>query len=557
MKRKERRRAAKRARGKGRAKGPNPHVDPAAVFSAAVADFEAGRLDAADAALKNIDRDHPGIADVTQLRGMIALRSGRPGEAVPILRRGVEMSPDSSALADLLGTAFSEGGNFEDAETAYRRALITAPGDAGVLNNLGNVLKNLGRFEESRDAYLESLERRPGHADTELNLAGVLENLEDYEGAEAASRRSIAAAPGDPDAHANLARMLLAQGKLDEVEAAAKRALELDPRRAEAHEVLGIYYFLRGRLSDAWEAYEWRWREEADRRGNFTQPTWSGEPVAGKTLLVWGEQGVGDEVLFAGMLPDLLDAGADIVLECDERIIPIFERSFEGVEYLARNDDHRSAAALEGIDFQVPLGSLGRWLRPDFDSFPRRESYLVADETRTAALRDKYREDSPGLVVGVAWRSENPRIGRDKSIPLMELRPLLELPQKRFVDLQYGDTIGEREILQRETGQTLLHDDDIDQMADLDAFTAQVAAMDLIVSISNTTVHVAGALGVPTWIMLPMRPMWRWMADREDSPWYPSVRLFRQSVAGQWTDVIERVVAMVSDFAAIEPHPHG
>ena len=265
-------------------------------------------------------------------------------------------------------------------------------------------------------------------------------------------------------------------------------------------------------------------------------------------MLVWGEQGVGDEILFAGMVPDLIEAGAKVVLECDPRLVPLFERSFPGVGYLARG---AAGARLEGtFDYQIPSGSLGRWLRPDLKAFPKRTALLAADEPRRDALRRKYLEAGGEFLVGLAWRSKNPRIGGLKSMRLSDLAALFDVPGARFVDLQYGDTADERAALTKATGKTLLHDDGIDQMADLDAFAAQVAAMDLAVSVSNTTVHVAGALGVPAWVMLSTAPMWRWMSDAEGSPWYPSVRLFRQARRGDWADVVKRIRAALEAFAA-------
>ncbi|MCH7936950.1 MAG: tetratricopeptide repeat protein [Proteobacteria bacterium] len=547
MGRKERRQASKLAKQKKPEKGQRAVSDSAALFQSAVADFQAGRLKAAEDALDCITRDHSGIPDVFQLRGMIALQSGRKEEAVKFLREGVSADPQSPGLADLLGTALAESGQFEEAETAYRRALNRSPNDAGVLNNLGNVLKKLGRLEDSRDAYRESLKLRSGHANTEVNFGNVLESLEDFEGAEAAYRRAIDAGADDSDAHCGLGRMMLALGKLDELEAPLARALELNPDHAGAHEVLCIKHFLKGRFSDAWEAYGWRWWKDTDRRQDFTQQVWSGEPVDGKTVLVWGEQGVGDEILFAGMVPDLLEAGATVIMECDKRLIPLFGRSFAGVEYLIR-DNATPATAPKDIDFQTPSGSLGRWLRPDLDSFPGRESYLVADAERRDAFRSRYLKGGDDRLVGIAWTSINPRIGRGKSMPLLALAPLTDIPGIRFVDLQYGDTAEERARFGRQTGTPIIHDDGIDQMNDLDSFAAQVAAMDLVISVSNTTVHLSGALGVPTWVMLPTMPMWRWMAEGEDSPWYPSLRLFRQTEAGEWADVIGRVAAALADF---------
>ena len=267
----------------------------------------------------------------------------------------------------------------------------------------------------------------------------------------------------------------------------------------------------------------------------------AGQPVDGKTVLVLAEQGVGDEVMFAGMVPDLVEAGATVIREADSRLVPLFERSFAGIECIGKGDPPTAETRRDGIDFQSPGGNLGRWLRPNLESFPGRQSYLVADKNRRDGLRENYLSDGESLLVGVAWVSKNKRIGPQKSMTLMELAQLTGIPGIRFIDLQYGDTAGERAQFEDETGTSIVHDDSIDQMADLDAFAAQVAAMDLVISVDTAVAHLAGALGTMVWTLLPFNSDWRWMLGRDDSPWYPSMRLFRQEAPGDWEGVFQEV----------------
>ena len=533
------RRAPGTSSGRG---GDNPEAE----FNRAVGLLRAGNHKKAAKIADSLARKFSDVAAIRQLQGTIALAGGDPKKAIRALEKGLAAAPGAAPLSDLYGTALTQTGRYDEAIDAHLKALAAQPDDPGFLNNLGNALKKAGRMEEARDAYARSLKRRPGHPDTEINLGGALEKLGDFEGAEAAFARAIGAKPEDAGAHSGLARALMAQNRTAEAKKAAARTLALDPGQAEAHEVMGTCYFLEGNLDAAWEDYEWRWRDHSKVRHAVTAPRWTGEPLQGKVLLAWGEQGAGDEILFAGMVPDLLERGATVVLECDKRLVPLFQRSFPDVRCRAHGADPGAAGR---IDFQIPSGSLGRLLRPRLDSFPGRRSYLIADHARRDACRKRYSRGDE-LVVGVAWRSINPRIGVHKSMTAVDLARLAGVPSVRLIDLQYGDTAAERLAFADATGTEMLHDDAVDQMADLDAFAAQVAAMDLVVSISNTTVHMAGALGVPAWVLLPTRPMWRWMADREDSPWYPSVRLFRQSKAGDWSDVITRVRREITAFVA-------
>jgi len=364
-------------------------------------------------------------------------------------------------------------------------------------------------------------------------------------------REALEVDPNNTPAATVLGSALMQEGDHEGAIAQRRRAVDMDPENAEAHYYLGFSLLLLGLLEEGWTEFEWRWRVEGgEKKRDFPQPYWEGGNINGKSILVWSEQGVGDEVQFAGMIPDLLSRGADVVLECEPRLVPLFERSFPGVRCLPKQDPPVAEAISGDIDFQVPGAGLGRWLRADFAEFPGRASYLVADTEHRETLQARYREGSDDLLVGVAWHSKNADIGQQKSMTLLDLRPIADVPGVRFIDLQYGDTADERAAFEEETGIRVHRDDSVDQMKDLDAFAAQVAAMDLVVSVSNTTVHIAGALGVPAWVLLHHLPLSVWMLDRDDSPWYPSLRLFRQTEAGQWADVIERVTARLADLAS-------
>ena len=339
-------------------------------------------------------------------------------------------------------------------------------------------------------------------------------------------------------------------GYVEEMEAIEK-AVALDPNHVGALQAMGIQHFLHGRWSQAWACYETRWQIEAARNRRFPQPMWRGEPIVGKTLLVWGEQGVGDEIMFTSMIPDLVEQGVNVILELDARLLDLYRRSFPHLQCVARENPPAPAILEADIDFQAPCGSLGRWLRPDEASFSGRPSFLKADMAQTEILRRRYREGAHSHVVGVSWRSLNRDIGDDKSMDVTNLGPLAEIPGVRLVDLQYGDTAADRVVFEQALGVKMLRDPEIDPLQDLDGFAAHVSAMDLVVSISNTTAHMAGALGVPAWVMVPVTPLWRWMMDREDSPWYPSLRLFRQAVPGDWRDVIERVSGELAKFPTL------
>ncbi len=509
--RKERRRQRKLAK-KPKPGGAGPALQDA------LAHHQAGRLKEAEQGYRKVLAAEPGLFEAHVNLGVVLQGQGRLADAAESFRSAAVLDPDYAEVHYALGTVLEELNEGDEAVACFRRAVEINPDYVEALNGLAIGLQKQGKPADAIETFERALEIDPGFA----------------------------------EAHNNLGNLHHKEGRPDDAVAAFRRAIDINPDYAEAHRNYSQVLLLSGRLDEGWREAQWRWkcRDFPSEKRDFPQPSWAGEPLAGKRILVWGEQGVGDEVHFAAMVPDLLDAGAKVVLESDPRLVPLFRRSFPGVECAPRETPPAAETGAEDIDFQAPSGNLGQWLRPDLESFPDPVPYLAADQARADGLRSKYREGGKDLLVGIAWVSKNPEIGKEKSMSLMDWWPLTARTGIKFIDLQYGDTEEERRTFEKKTGVAVLHDGDIDQMADLDAFAAQVAAMDLVVSVSNTTVHISGGLGRPTWVLLNSLPLPVWMLGREDSPWYRSMRLFRQAEAGDWTDVVLRVEGELGKFAA-------
>jgi len=355
-------------------------------------------------------------------------------------------------------------------------------------------------------------------------------------------QQAVALEPDFAEAHTNLGTAQSALGLFADAEASHRKAIEIKADMAEAHYNLGLVLLLMGNMKEGWTEFEWRWRvKSGEQMRAFPQAPWQGEDVQGKKILVLAEQGVGDEIMFAGQVPDLLERGANVILESEPRLVPLFGRSFPAVQCIPKSDPPNEQAMSPGIDFQIAGGSLGFHLRPDVGSYPGRPSYLLADAEWRDALRQRYLNGGDDLLVGISWVSRNLEIGEAKSMLLGDWRPVVDIPGVTFVDLQYGDTAKERAAFENDTNMHIIHDDAIDQMADLDAFAAQVAAMDLVISVSNTSVHFAGALGVPAWVLLNTSPLSTWLAEGSTSHLYPGHTLLRQKSRGNWADVIAGV----------------
>ncbi len=498
-----------------------------------------GHPEDAAAAYRDAIGANPDDAEAHMNLGNILIDLDDAPGALDAYQRAVALNPELAQAHYNLGNLLQKADQTGDAIACFRRALAIEPDSAETHNNLCEALLAMGDSAGALEHGFVALELDPGLAPAHNNIGNARRKLGEPETAVECYRRALEIDPDYVEAMSNLGITLMDLDRYDEAMAHHRRAVQVQPDYADGHYHLSLALLSQGRLKEGWDEYEWRWQaKNRERQRDFPQPLWQGESLKGKTILVCAEQGVGDEVIYSGQVPDLIDDAAAVVLECDPRLVPLFERSFEGVECLPKEDPPVAAARRPDIDYQSPGGSLNRWLRPDVASFPGRPSYLVADGEKRDVLRRRYLKDGGDFLVGISWISKNPDIGEAKSMLLKDWRPLMEIPGLTFVDLQYGDTEAERRDFEKDTGLALHHDPDIDPLLDLDSFAAQVAAMDLVISVSNTTVHMAGALGVPTWVMLNTAPLSCWLKDGETSHLYPSVKLLRQSSPGEWADVI-------------------
>jgi tetratricopeptide (TPR) repeat protein len=448
--------------------------------------------------------------------------------------------PDpSTAHHDLLKNALEQhrSGQLDEAAQRYRQILLSEPGHADCLHLLGMVAFQEGDAEQAVVLIRRAIAIHGTAASYYSNLGNVLQSREKMAEAEACYRRALALRPDQAEVHLNLGHILKAQGAVDAALNSYRSARLLDPALAEAQVAESTALLLQGELGAGWEGFEARWRtKDYDTRPrSFPQPRWEGECTAPSRVLIWGEQGVGDEIMFAGLLRDVIAAGNHCVLECDARLQPLFARSFPEVEAVSGYDPHLHPRM--GIAAQLPSGSLPGLFRRNLADFAATSSpYLIADAAKVKRLRARYDDGRP--LVGIAWHSNNKKSGHRRSIELAQLAPLFAQSGVRWVSLQYGDPMVIKEQAHA-AAVPLVVDAEVDQWTDLDSFAAQVAAMDLVVTIDNSSAHMSAALGVQTWTMLPSAPDWRWLLEREDSPWYPTMRLFRQQEPGQWKSVIE------------------
>jgi tetratricopeptide (TPR) repeat protein len=357
-------------------------------------------------------------------------------------------------------------------------------------------------------------------------------------------------------AHYNVANCYRERGEIESAIRHYELALEALPDYPRADWNLGICHLHLGNYEQGWPRYELREAAEDVKIDRYAQPRWNGEPLTGKTIVVHAEQGIGDEVVFCSCIPELLPLAGRVIIVCDPRLEKLFRRSFPQatVHPWQRKKDWAPYPLAEHADFQVPMGSLPRFLRPTRNHFPNRDRFLVPDPNLVAQWRDRFESLGPGLKIGISWRAGGkPLERRKRSTPLELWSPIFAVRNAHFINLQYGDSLDDAAEVYEHFGLKLHDWEQGDPLVDMDSFAAKIAALDLVISVGNATVHLAGSVGTPAWTLLPMIPSWRWMVRGDKSPWYSSVRLFRQPSRNDWPPVFDRLGRMLSIVADSPP----
>ncbi|MBL8631079.1 MAG: tetratricopeptide repeat protein [Rhodospirillaceae bacterium] len=520
---------------------------PDELYAAAIAALQAGEYAKAEDACRKILNTASNHVDTLNVLGLAQLRGGKPDRAVVAFKKVLRLNPAMVLVHLNMGLAFAELGQIDDATASFESALQLEPTSIEGHFQLGLLLQKRFKYTEATAHFLRVLEMNEQHAMTHAVLGESLLLQGEFAKARTHLERAVTLNPNLIGALDNLALIALNEGEPDEALNLFAQALSIKSDFAGSHFNRAIARLRQGDLENGLAEFDWRWRTAKTRLSTlirpFKQPEWQGEALNGRTLLVWGEQGVGDEIRTAGLVDDLLQRGEKISLECDKRLAPLFARSFPAAAIIPRRDPPAKETAAPEIAYQIPAESVIRYTRSKLDAFPRRAAYLKADATRTAEYRARFQANSRKPLVGISWGSYNPQLVAGKSTPLSSWAPILETAGAQIVALQYGDIRTEMAEVEKELGQALEQLGGLDLVKDLDGVASLISACDLVITVSNTTAHLAGALGVPAWVLLPFGHFqpWYWFSDHDDSPWYPSVKLYRQKKFGDWETVISRV----------------
>jgi tetratricopeptide (TPR) repeat protein len=576
----------------------------AEALTQAVENHQAGHLAQAEYLYRQILEADPTHAETHYMLGGLAMQTGRFAQAVMSLRQSIAVNPSASHYHFHLGLALQALGSLEEALDHFQEAIRLEPEFAEGHSNVATALFHLGKREEAISHYLraiqlkpncaeahcglgvalaerhelekavdhlrQALRFRPNFAEAHVNLATALNNL----GGELQRQGKIQEAilhfqealrhrPELPEAHSSFGSALYCQGRLDEAMTSFEQALRLRPGFSEARKGRALLWLLTGNFERGWPEFEWRWAQAGFAQRQFSQPIWDGSELNGKSILLYAEHGLGDTIQFIRYALLVKQRGGTMIVECQESLMPLLA-SVHGIDRLVAH-----GADLPDFEFRAPLLSLAGIFHATLASLPRDVPYLHAK----TALVERWRRKMSGvrspvsgvkgsvssdsglrtpdsgrfLRVGIAWQG-NPAYyyDRQRSIPLENFRRLAQVPGVQIISLQKGQGV---EQLQASTWTpdsglrtpgTLVFNLDETTGAFMDT-AAIMQNIDLVISSDTAVPHLAGALSVPVWVALPLIPDWRWLLEREDSQWYPTMRLFRQTRFGEWDDVFNRI----------------
>jgi len=454
---------------------------------------------------------------------------GRLQAAKDSYQRAIALKPDATEFHCGLARGLYKSGDHQAAVESFERALALDPNRYEIHNGLGLALTDLGRYEAAAEVLRKGLALQPECAQLSASLGYLLDSKGDLISAADAYRRAISLDPKLAAAHRELGLVLFGLGDLAEAKVCFERVRALDPESAEATFYLATIHLLEGHLALGWSEYESRWRTGAGlrMRRTFPQPQWKGEPLEGARILIYAEQGLGDTLQFVRYVPLIAARGGQVILEVQPRLKRLFSGIEGACQVLSRGE------SLPDFTWQYPMVSLPLAFATEMGTIPAKTPYIYPNPALSETWRQRLQGDT--LRIGLAWAG-SPGHGGDRwrSIPLAQIAPLTNLEGATFYSLQMGHAA--EQVKQSQPPPRLV--DLQDEQEDFADTAAIVANLDLVISVDTSVAHLAGALGKPVWILLHNAPDWRWFLEREDSPWYPSARLFRQSTHANWQDVL-------------------
>ena len=535
---------------------------------------EQGNLEKAVEAYNKALSIKPDYAVAYSNMGNALKEQGNLEKAIEAYKKALLLKPDYAGAYNNMGNALKEQGNLEKAIEAYKKALLLKPDYAGAYNNMGNALQEQGNLGKAIEAYKLALLLKPDYAEAYNNIGDTFQLQEKLDEALEAYKKALSLKPDYAEAYCNMGLVLYNKGNLDEALGAYNKALALRPDYTEVYNYMGLALDDKGKIDAAietyakalslkpdhidarwnqslallskgdfgrgWKQYEERWERsnKIDLPYHSEKPRWA--PNRDGRVLIWLEQGLGDLIMFSSIIPELYKQTKKLIVQTDDRLIPLFKRSFHsdiiyyGIKEKIPEDEY---------DYHIPIGSLPLYFRTDLQSFKKNNgAYLKANNIKVENLRSKLLSDGSKKLIGISWHSTNQLRGaQNRGITLKQLTPILQLPKTKLISLQYGNVKKDIDNLFTDYGIKIHQVSKIDNMKDIDGLASLITACDSIISIDNSTIHLAGALGKKSKLLLPYSCDWRWGRGLSTSYWYNSVKLYHQTEIGNWDQVLSEL----------------
>jgi len=494
-----------------------------------------GRFDEALTSYDKAISFKPDYAEAYSSLGNVLKKLGRLDEALTNYDKAISIKPDYADAHSNRGVVLEELKRSDEALISHNKAISIKPDYAEAYSNRGSALQQLGRLDEALINYDKAISIKPDYADAHSNRGNVLQQLGRLDEALISHNKAISIKPDYAEAYSNRGSALQQLGRLDEALTSYNKAISIKSDDTLAHWNLSLLHLLEGNFKNGWQGYEWRWKNENlpefKEKRNFSEPLWLGaESLKDKTILLYAEQGLGDSIQFCRYVPLVAQLGARVILEVQRPLVKLL-KGIEGVNQIIAKGD-----ALPNFDYQCPLLSLPLAFKTELHTIPQVSYHITSDREKVAKWKAILGEKVKPRV-GLAWSgSAIHKNDHKRSLTLSKLQPYLN-PDVDYICLQ-------KEI--RDIDKALLAQHrEIKYFGDaLEDFTDTAALcelMDVVISVDTSVAHLAGTLGKPSWVLLPFSPDWRWLLDRDDSPWYPSAKLYRQERIGSWNGVLEKV----------------
>lgn len=511
---------------------------------------QSGRLEEAKVIYENLLNIVPSHPEVLGNLGTIELQNGNTELGVAHLKKSISIDPLQFNFLMNLGNGLLDLNNPTEGFSCYEAACKLNSKSSDVFYNKGRAFKSLGRYQEAIESYKSSIKLDSRNYLAYMNLGFIMNERNQYQEALENYNRAIEIAPGDYQlfynrgiVYSNLKLQELALDDFDE-------ALRLNPVFKQSLYIKSFIKLASQSFQEGWYLYENRW--QASEKAKYLKtsvPELTDFSVVNKTIFIWAEQGIGDQILFSSLLYDAFKTQNHFYVSLEPRLINLFKRSFSHLDHITFISINERLAESK-YDFHLPIGSLGKFFRnsiEDFNSHPK--AYLKTDEIQVNALRNKIKKNSQ-KICGISWMSQNAEIGKEKSLSLTELLPILSIPNITFINLQYGETKKEINSILNQSGIEIYTIDEIDNFNDLDGLASLINTCDYIVTSSNVTAHIAGALNKETFLLIPYTHgrIWYWGESENKSLWYPSIEIFRCTENGLWSHPIEIITSKLKDI---------